>query len=82
MVRLGSLALVGKLPRDGISIETLVVVQPYVQCPYLMSAMPNQIYSNNLNGAGTKSSKGLLSGKGSVYERVDISRQSDTVNSE
>ena len=39
-----------------------------------MSAMSNQIYSNNVNGARIKYSEGLVSGRGPVCERADLSR--------
>ena len=80
MVRLKLLALVGNLSRDGVSIKILVVVQ--IHYLYLMSAMSNQIYSNNVNGAGTENSEGFVSSRGPVCERADLSRQSDTVNPE
>ena len=33
MAMLGSLALDGSLPRDGVSIKTMVVVSPHNHCP-------------------------------------------------
>ena len=81
MVRLGSLALVGYIPSDGVSIKILVVVQPQIHYPYLMSAQSIQIYSNNVNGAGTENSEGLVSGRGPVCERADLG-QFDTVSPE
>ena len=44
-----------------------------------MSAMSNQIYNNNVSRVITKSSEGLVSGRGPVCEWADLSRQSDTV---
>ena len=45
-----------------------------------MSAMSNQIYSNNVNGAGTENSEDLVSGRGPACKFVDLCRQSDTVS--
>ena len=82
MVRMGYLALVGSLPKDGVSIKILVVVQPQIHYPYLMSAMSKQIYSNKVNGVGIENIEGLASGRGPVCERADPSGPSDTVNPE
>ena len=45
-----------------------------------MSAMSNQIYSNNVNRAATETSEDLVSGRGPACKFVDLCRQSDTVS--
>ena len=47
-----------------------------------MSAMSKQIYSSNINGAGTENSESLVSGRDPVCERADLGHQSDTVSPE
>ena len=61
MGREGSLALVGNLPRDGISIKTLVGRNLKLRTQ--MSVMSNRNFSNNdVNETGT-CSEGLSSGR-------------------
>ena len=45
-----------------------------------MSAMSNQIYSNNVNRAATENSEDLVSGRGPACKFVDLCRQCDTVS--
>ena len=47
-----------------------------------MSVASNQIYSNNVNGAGTENSEGLLSDNGRVCEPADLASQPNTVSPE
>ena len=47
-----------------------------------MSVASNQIYSNNVNGAGTENSEDLLSDNGLVCEPADLASQPNTVSPE
>ena len=59
MVRLGYLALVGNLPRDGVSIEIIEFTNPQN-----MSVISNQSFSmNGVKEAGTNSGEGLSPGR-------------------
>ena len=63
MVRLGSLALDGSFPRDGVSIKTLVVVTPHHHKPLISENTLNNSLNNSVNEARTDNCEGLLLGK-------------------
>ena len=70
MARLGSLALDGSLPRDGVSIKTLVVMSPHHHCP-LNEWKKSEIRNNpNTSPVAGTLSEGLRSpGSSSVAQQ-------------
>ena len=44
--------------------------------------MSNEIYSDNVTGAGTENSEGLVSGRRLVCKQADLGRQFDSINPE
>ena len=63
MVRMGSLALDGSFPRDGVSIKTLVVVTIHHHKPLMSENALNNSLNNSVNEARTDNCEGLLLGK-------------------
>ena len=54
MGRGDSLALVGSLPRDGVSIKILVVVAPHHHYPHMSVMESTDLPNNGVNGTGSQ----------------------------